>query len=400
MKRNINIVTIDTQELLHNPYSIFLVDALYETYNIAYYSNKGEGIYKGIVCRRINTLALKVIRNLVRLLLLLYYSVIYTFERRSIKDADKLSVYVSGILVKNVFLFFRFLFRKCSDEVFILVSAGGMPAFAWLSRFKTIRYVYCIYEVYPFQNQTDKHFRNWQFWIEKTGIKKAEMILDTGDCKISSFVLKIYKIKKRVERILIMPEKVQTPARRKTDFPIRFYYHGSYAPNRGLEELVEAMNTISPDKGHLYMRGIGDFENVLKKLTDKFGLNDRITFLAPVPTIELVKEAVNFDVGLVMVKMNIYNHKFVIGFKTFENISAGLALIAPDSYNLHRLVTENKIGILYKDATVDRLSQAMQYCIDHIDEVDRFKMNAWNILDEIGKEKQFQNICRIIGEIS
>jgi glycosyltransferase involved in cell wall biosynthesis len=158
------------------------------------------------------------------------------------------------------------------------------------------------------------------------------------------------------------------------------------------------MRNIDKRKGKLYLRGIGAYRNELEKVVEECMLQDKVFFLEPVDTKQLSDVAADFDVGLTMVKMNVLNHKFAVGFKTLENINAGLAIIAPNSYNLKPMMDKYMFGILYDDADISELTRVMKYCTEHLEWLDeRKKISQYCANNIVGRKFQEEKLLKIIS---
>lgn len=403
MKKKLNIVSLDTPPLASNPYALFIVDALINKYAIEYWENCSDTPYKEVCFHSIDSKWRRALQKVSLYLFACWSCIIHLFkggiEWNGIKEESR---YLSFIFTDNLILFAHLFFKAGKKEVFIVINAGALPALRWLKFFKPVRYAYCVYEVYPFQFlSATKLLNRYRCCVEKKGIECADLVIDTGESKISLFLKRIYKIERmRIGNVLVVPPSLEKKAIEKTSFPVRFYYHGIYLPNRGLEELITAMKEIDSSKGVLFMRGIGEYEKELRKIVGECSVQDRVFFLPPVDTKKLSEAATDFDVGLTMVKMNVLNHKFAIGFKTYENMNAGLAIVAPDSFNLHPFMAIYPIGMGYRDATVDELVRVLNYCVDNLEWIDNCKRTTRYCIDKVmGRPFQEQKLLRIVSNL-
>lgn len=400
MKKKINIVTIDTPPLTQNPYTIFIVDSLMNRYDISYWSTTYNEKYGTVKFQKVGNALSVILKKTLYLILLIYYWIgkwlSHNIDNLTLKE---FAWYVSSTIVDNIFLFFALCLKTNKTEIFIAVNAGGLLALSWLKKCKKYKFAYCIYEVYPFQFFVkSKKMRDWRCLIERVGVKNCDILIDTGENKISAFLRRIYKLRvKSTANLLIVPPKIISCSRAITEYPIKFYYHGAYVPNRGLKNLIYAMKGIDVDKGLLYLRGIGDYQSELEQIVKDLNLQNQVFFLEPVNTVELSRAASYFDVGCTMVEMDIVNHKFAVGFKTYENINAGLAIIAPNSFNLNPFIIKNKVGMMYSDSTVNELSRVLNNYINDLRFVDACKQESRNCAENIIKrEIQIDKLEKII----
>jgi len=405
MKKRIHIVSIDTPPIENNPYLLFLIDTLINYYDISYWGLRKSKRYYNITMFHIYTIRCRILVKILKGVLYPFsflFFIILKIKKRGkyhFNEIKRATEYMSITIANNVYLLFQLLFSTRHHDAFIAVNAGGLLALSWLKKIRNIRFCYCLYELYPFQNHINSRILLvCRCYFEKMGVKNCDFIIDAGENKISSFINKIYKVERiETKNLLVFPKATVQHSREKTTHPINFYYHGAYASNRGLEELIYAMKNIDVQKGHLYFRGIGSLREKLEELAKECGVSDKVFFLEPIETEKLSDAASDFDVGLTMVKMNCRNHRFAIGFKTFENMNAGLAIIAPASYNLTPMLDKYKVGIVYKDATIDELARVMNYCIENLEYLDKCKLASRScVTNTIGRVFQEKKLVEIV----
>ncbi len=136
---------------------------------------------------------------------------------------------------------------------------------------------------------------------------------------------------------------------RPTGEAIRLLYHGIVAPGRGLEEAIASVPLWRPEYS-LHIRGPGD-EKYLQSLRDQIqslDLADRILMLPPVPMIELVASAREFDIGFFALKGHSLQNHYVLPNKFFEYTMAGLALCVSDLSEMTRLCRQYGHGVVFK----------------------------------------------------
>jgi len=255
-----------------------------------------------------------------------------------------------------------------------------------------------IYEMYADQFLTtkDKGYDN-KVMMEKNSIKFTSFILCTCNKATGDFLNSRYGLMQNVINYTICFENFSQPLSVKNE--ISFYYHGVYAPNRGLDNALLAMKEV--DGGKLYMRGVGEYGQYLKNMVVENMLTDKVTFLEPLRTEELASAAAEFDLGLTLANMNVLNHKYATGFKTFQNLSAGLALILPASVPLKEMNEQYNVGMTYNDATVNELAEIFSFCTKNPQQVIQWKKNARRAYDieynpTIQKERLIENINKNI----
>lgn len=243
------------------------------------------------------------------------------------------------------------------------------------SIYKSIPKFYFIYEFYADQFlNIHKNFQSFLQSIEKKALLDSNVIISSVNNEMGNYINTRYNLEKEILSISVTPPSTFNETIEPIQEPISIYYHGIIIENRGLENLVSAVKKYSGIK--IFIRGEGDLLPRLKQMSIALDVMDRVEFLEPVPTQMLSQVATKYDFGITMVRMNVLNHQYAAGFKTFENLSAGLALILPESYPLKKFNQEYNVGITYSDATVEELERIFEYILHNKEEIKTWKENA------------------------
>src|SRR5262249_54981358 len=83
-----------------------------------------------------------------------------------------------------------------------------------------------------------------------------------------------------------------------------------------------------------------------------------------------------FDVGVIVASPTTANGRFVIGYKLYEYMAAGLCVIAPSSHVLGPFLRRHDIGVSYEGCETTAISAAINYCVEHPDQVLNWKLRA------------------------
>ncbi len=295
----------------------------------------------------------------------------------------RVSIYIH-VYLYNFLSFFRLFFLKF--DLVLCLETEALENSKRLKFFFRKPVAYFIYEIYAQQVvDTDHRLKKLMTNIERKGLTHADIIIGSVNDVLGNYLLKEYGLEdKELISFTICPDNpgIWSALDDYDKRPVRFYYHGALFINRGLENAILAMKDI--DNAELYYRGFGNFEEHLKQLVAENNLEHKVFFLDPVDTRMLTVEATQFDVGLTMARMNVANHLYACGFKTFENTAAGTALIVPASYPLIPFIEKYQNGFVYQDATVENMQQAFKYCIEN-----RHLINTWKINSRKAYEQEY-----------
>ena len=167
----------------------------------------------------------------------------------------------------------------------------------------------------------------------------------------------------------VCPYQVDLPNIQTLRNPIKFHYHGGLLLSRGLGSLIKAFEHI--EDGVLYIRGSGFDEQEIKNLINELRLESKVYILPSVPMEQLVSQALDYDVGIIMAKPDTLNGRMCTGFKFFEYMNSGLAIMAPSSYPLVSFINKLSCGINYGWPNTDTF----------ITEINNLIKNKSSILD-------------------
>lgn len=142
--------------------------------------------------------------------------------------------------------------------------------------------------------------------------------------------------------------------------PITYLFHGGFAPDRGLEELLKSVPMWNEGR-HLVVRGMGSpaYTASLQGLVEKLGVTDRVRFERPVPMLDLIQFANKADVGMFTPLGVSSQSRFALPNKLFEYIMAGLAICISDLPEMGRIVREFRVGVLIERTTPEAIADAV-----------------------------------------
>ncbi|MEP6595165.1 MAG: hypothetical protein ABJA71_04425 [Ginsengibacter sp.] len=284
----------------------------------------------------------------------------------------------------------------------ICIDAAATNAARMYKKFSKVPYVYAIYEIYPDQaiRSHNSILRKLRIGIERYGVCKSSLLFSPISEVIGKFVNRRYKTNKPVCAVSICPELLAKQSTTEIELPLKLYYHGLFIDGRCLDSLIESMRHINPHEAQLYLRGFGPLEKTLINIVKENNLADKVTFLPPAPPDILSQLATEYDIGLTMGDTTILNNRMACGFKTLDNINAGLALLVPDGYVLNQLVTKYDIGKIYKTGQAVDIAMCIQSFVNDIDQVKQYKINSRELSREyLNKENQINIFLNEIGHL-
>jgi glycosyltransferase involved in cell wall biosynthesis len=127
--------------------------------------------------------------------------------------------------------------------------------------------------------------------------------------------------------------------------------------HRGTEELVEAMQYIH--NAVLFVIGDGNVVGLLKEMTKKMNLTEKIQFLPRLPFDQLYDYTVHADLGFSLDKDIGINHRFALPNKVFDFIRAEVPVVVSNLVEIRKLVEQYRIGVVAEDHQPENIAQTV-----------------------------------------
>jgi glycosyltransferase involved in cell wall biosynthesis len=137
-------------------------------------------------------------------------------------------------------------------------------------------------------------------------------------------------------------------------------FQGGFSPHRNLEKLIQAFTKVRTESVDLVLLGFGEFEKKLKRISAALKLLDRrVYFLPAVPQSELLQHSGSANMGIIPYPHSDLNSYYCTPNKLFEYIQAGLPILANDSPELRRFVSDEGFGLVRPMQSVKQLAAAI-----------------------------------------
>ena len=136
-----------------------------------------------------------------------------------------------------------------------------------------------------------------------------------------------------------------------------FWFSQTIGKNRGLEDVIAALNMLSNDAIELHL--LGNSNNESEDYFNSLVTNDitNLYFHKPILSEEIFGFSTQFDIGLAIEPGFCYNNKIALSNKLFSYLISGLAIIASDTAAQKSFIEENEgIGFVYSIGNVAELA--------------------------------------------
>lgn len=151
-----------------------------------------------------------------------------------------------------------------------------------------------------------------------------------------------------------------------------FLFQGNLSQGRGIEITIEAFKKTTNKNNVIIFMGYGNLENRIKEESKK---EVNIFFHEAVTQEKLLYYTSSADVGILFYENSCLNHYYCSPNKMFEYIMAEIPVIISNLYEMKKIITSCKVGVIAKENTTDGLLEA----IDEANNLDK-KQTQLNLL--------------------
>ena len=196
--------------------------------------------------------------------------------------------------------------------------------------------------------------------MENRLLQKVNAII-TSSPLISNAYQHLYPSKKVVTvRNVFSKKYLQTDKNEEEQKLKLFWFSQNIGPNRGLEVIVDALNTMDEP---VTLTLLGNIRNkaYVQNLLLGSKYPDRICFIDPVNPEEIFSIAASFDVGLAAEIPYCENRDICLTNKIFTYLSAGLCIVASDTLAQKDFIyTYPSTGLVYKHDNAAQLAEIIR----------------------------------------
>lgn len=226
------------------------------------------------------------------------------------------------------------------------------------------RVVYDAHELWP-----DQGLLGWRPWLvgcEWLFTRVADATVAANPA-ISETIAKRYRLQPPVVVRNVPAHPALSPARpeglRAEKQPLALYI-GSLAPERGIEQAIQALGLVPEVRLRLMGSGSDDYRAHLDRSAEEAGAADRIEYCQPVDPSAVPDTIAAGDMGIVLTQATCLNNELSLPNKLFEYAAASLPIIASDLPLLGALVRDEGIGEVVPPADVEAIAAAMRRLAD------------------------------------
>lgn len=175
-------------------------------------------------------------------------------------------------------------------------------------------------------------------------------------------------------------------------------YQGWISSERNIQTMIRGVHYF-PEKVCLAIIGYGDFEKVLRELVTKEGLEEKVFFLGPVPSDEMLNYSAGADIGVIPYRPVDDNHLYCSPNKLFEYILAGVPVLSND-LPFFRMIKEKYdcIDTVSMESPEEFGSKVSDLLQDN-EKLDLLKSNCMMAAEELNWDVESRKLLQIYDKI-
>ncbi|PUE63759.1 glycosyltransferase [Arcobacter caeni] len=281
-----------------------------------------------------------------------------------------------------------FFYRKKNIKIVNIHALALLPLGILLKYFYGAKLVYDTHELETETNGSGRVRKKISKFLEKMLIKKADLIFVVSE-NIADWYRDTYNIS-RPEVILNAPKlnelKKTNIFRKNLDIKeesIIVLYQGGLSKGRGVDLLLESFKSRVDDKVVIVFMGYGEFEEDIKKSSEKA---NNIFFHPAVAPEVVLNYTSSADIGISFIENTCLSYYYCLPNKLFEYSMAGLPVIVSNMKEMKELVQKYDIGIIAEEETIESINQAIDKILTL--DIEQMKLNARKCAEENSWEKQ------------
>jgi glycosyltransferase involved in cell wall biosynthesis len=188
------------------------------------------------------------------------------------------------------------------------------------------------------------------------------------------------------------------PFKRKSE-PIRkenlILYQGALNKDRGLEELIRAMELIN--NALLMIIGSGDVKEELKRLVEEMGLQHRVKFKGRMKPEEIIPYTEKAKVGVSLEKESCQSYSYAVPNKIFDYLQAGTPVLHSGLVEVKKLLSDYPVGLTIENHTPQHIAACL-FEMMNSSAYDKWVANCKKLAAVYNWESQENKLITLVNE--
>ena len=277
----------------------------------------------------------------------------------------------------NIRLFFYLLFHHA--DLLFANDLDTLPANVLAKRIKNIPVIYDSHEYFCGVPELENRKMVKSVWkyIEKKCIRHITTMIT-----VNKSIARLYKNEYNVDAHVVrniacqrfIPEAGEVEQIRNNVGKPFFIYQGVINVNRGIEEVIQAMEFIDDYK--FVIAGDGDLFDKIKRHINSLSWKDNIIVLGRLHPRELVKYTNSAIMGISPENDTCTNYHYALPNKLFDYINAGLPVLVSNLVEMVDIVQNYNIGQIIESHQPQRLASQIINMLNNKDLMHSYSTNV------------------------
>ncbi|MFP5470625.1 MAG: glycosyltransferase [Bacteroidia bacterium] len=173
-------------------------------------------------------------------------------------------------------------------------------------------------------------------------------------------------------------------------------YQGAINLNRGVEELVLAMNMVS--NASLLIVGDGDVINSVKELVRLNNLENKVKFFGKVPFEDLDEISNQAILGVSLEKSSSKSYAYSLPNKVFDYIKNGVPVLVSNLPEVKKIVEQYNVGQVLNEISPKEIADKINVLLSSKEMLQHYSKNCVEAHQELNWEHEKQIIISALNE--
>lgn len=172
--------------------------------------------------------------------------------------------------------------------------------------------------------------------------------------------------------------------------PPRLVYVGSFSKRKGVDLMLRGLGKLRNKEWQLTMIGAGPGLENARRLSNRLGIGNRVSWLGGVPSAHVPFELEKHDICLVPSRFDGW------GMAVNEAIEAGLAVIASPRVGASVLIKKAGTGVMASSASSDSIASSLKVLLDNGARLEESKVASRSLRDKIRGKNAARYLLHVI----
>lgn len=232
--------------------------------------------------------------------------------------------------------------------------------------------------------------RAWE-WIEKTFVPKFDLAYT-----VSPALAELSSKKYSKQFQVIMNAPLYLPLATHHSPLATLLYQGALNEARGLEHLIEAMQSIN---AKLLLAGEGDLSNELRDLVKKLNLEGKVQFLGFIKPEDLKKLTSEATIGINLLENKCLSYYYSLSNKFFDYIHARVPQVCIGFPEYKKINDEYEVALLVKDCSVREIKTAVERLLTDKQLYMRLQKNCEVCSENLNWQNEEKKLLALYNEL-